>query len=122
MMVTTLKICSVDPDPVRTAAFLQAHLRGGLWCLLAAAYYPAGFLGVRIVRRRAAPDTFVLIETWDSPESLVAARSSPAYAVLRRFQRNLTLSILDCGACEVGSDRHAADAAGPDAPAPMTTR
>jgi hypothetical protein len=51
-MVRTLKICLVDPDPTRTAAFIQVHLRGGLGCLLAAEYYPAGFAGVRIFRSR----------------------------------------------------------------------
>lgn len=96
-MITTLKTCSVDPNPTRTAAFVHAHLRGGLWCLLAAEYYPAGFLGVRIFRSRDTPSTFVLIETWNSAESVEAAKQSPGYAVLNRFQRNLTLSILDCG-------------------------
>lgn len=120
-MVTTLKICSVDPHPMRTAAFVHAHLRGGLWCLLAAEYYPAGFLGVRIFRSHDVPSTYVLIEAWNSAESLETAKQSPAYVVLKRFQRNLTLSILDCGAFAVDHERDVADLAKPDDPAPVTT-
>jgi hypothetical protein len=126
-MVTRLKICFVDPDPTRTAAFIQVHLRGGLWCLLSAEYYPAGFLGLRIFRSRETPSSFALIETWISAESMEAAKQSPAYAVLNRFQRNLTLSTLDCGAFAVataGTDdrRNQAHPARPGDPAPVTTR
>ncbi len=100
-MITTLRICSVGPGPTRIAAFVHAHLRGGLWCLLAAEYYPAGFQGVRIFRSCDTHSTFALIEIWNSAESLEAAKRSPAYAVINRFQRNLTLSSLDCGAFAV---------------------
>ena len=66
-----------------------------------------------------------LIETWTSTESLDAARRTPAYPVLERFERNLTLSTLDCGAFAVPmagtDDRHdQAISANPDAPAPAT--
>jgi hypothetical protein len=125
-MVRTLKICLVDPDPMRTAAFIQVHLRGGLGCLLAAEYYPAGFAGVRIFRSRQTPSMFALIETWTSTESLDAAKRTPAYPVLERFERNLTLSTVNCGAFAVpiaGTDDldHPADPARPGAPAPVTT-
>ena len=102
-MVRTLKICFVDPDPIRTRAFLRAHLRGGLWYLLAREYYPTGFIGVRIFGNREIPGMFVLIEIWTSTESLEAARRTPAVFVLERFQRNLTISTLDCGAFQVST-------------------
>ena len=102
-MVRTLKICFVDPDPIRTQAFLRAHLRGGLWYLLAREYYPTGFIGVRIFGSREIPGMFVLIEIWTSTESLEAARRTPAVFVLERFQRNLTISTLDCGAFQVST-------------------
>ena len=100
-MVRTLKICFVDSDPIRTQAFLWAHSSGGLWSLLARECYPSGFLGVRIFRCGKTPGMFALIGTWTSTESLEAARRLPAFPVLERFQRNLTMSTLDCGAFEI---------------------
>jgi hypothetical protein len=100
-MVRTLKICFVDPDPIRTQAFLWAHLSGGLWSLLAREYYPTGFLGVRIFGSRKTPGMFALLGIWNSTESLEAARRTPAFPVLERFQRNLTISAIDCGAFRV---------------------
>lgn len=125
-MVTTLKICLVDPDPTRTAAFIHVHLRGGLWCLLAAEYYPAGFVGVRIFRSSETPNMFALIETWTSAESMEAARRTPAFPVLERFRRNLTLSSVECGAFAVptagtGDQHRSADSANPGAPTPIAT-
>ena len=104
-MVRILKICFVDPDPIRTRAFLWAHLSGGLWSLLAKEYYPTGFLGVRIFRSRETPGMFALIGIWTSTESLEAARRSPTYPVLERFQRNLTISTIDCGAVRVPASK-----------------
>jgi hypothetical protein len=101
MMVRTLKICIVDPDPTKTQAFLSAHLSGGLWSLLARQYYPIGFLGVRTFRSRKTPSIFALIGYWTSPECLEVARQTPAYLVLKRFQRNLAISTIDCGVVRV---------------------
>jgi len=100
-LVRTLTICFVDPDPIRIQAFLWAHLPGGLWSLLAREYYPTGFLGVRILRSCETPGIFALIGTWASAESLKAARRTPAFRVLERFQSNLTVSMLDCGAFQL---------------------
>ena len=88
--------------------------------MLVAEYYPAGFVGVRIFRSGETPNVFALIETWTSAASLDAARRTPAYPVLERFERNLTLSTLDCGAFAVptaGTDDrdHQADPAMPGA-------
>ena len=104
-MIRTLNICFVDPNPVRTRAFLWAHLSGGLWSLLAGEYYPIGFLGVRIFRSRETPGMFALIGAWTSTESLEDARRSPAFPVLERFQRNLTISTIDCGAVRVPASK-----------------
>jgi len=100
-MVRTLKICFVDSDPIRTHAFLRAHLRGGLWDLFATEYYPTGLIGIRIFGSHKVPGMFVLFETWTSGESLEAARRTPAFPVLEHFQHNLTMSTLDCGAFEI---------------------
>jgi hypothetical protein len=100
-MVRTLKICFVDSDPIRTQAFLWAHLRGGLWDLFATEYYLTGLMGIRIFGSHKVPGMFVLFETWTSTESLEAARKTPAFFVLECFQRNLTMSTLDCGAFEI---------------------
>lgn len=126
-MVRTLKICFVDPDPIRTRAFLRAHLRGGLWYLLAREYYPTVFIGVRIFGSREIPGMFVLIEIWTSTESLEAARRTPAVFVLERFQRNLTISTLDCGALQVSASTSEdpvdqAEFAQADIAAPITER
>jgi len=126
-MGRTLKICFVDPDPIRTQAFLRAHLRGGLWYLLAREYYPTGFIGVRIFGSREIPGMFVLIEIWTSTESLEAARRAPAVFVLERFQRNLTISTLDCGALQVSTSTSEdqvdqAEFAQADTAAPITER
>jgi hypothetical protein len=111
-MVRTLKICFVDPDPIRTQAFLRAHLRGRLWYLLAREYYPTGFIGVRIFGSREIPGMFVL---------------TPAFPVLERFQRNLTISTLDCGALQVSTSTSKdqvdqAEFAQADTAAPITER
>lgn len=95
-MVRTLTICFVDPDPIRIRAFLWAHLPGGLWSLLDKEYYSTAFLGVRIFASRERLGMFLLIETWTSAESLDAAKRTPAFRVLERFQRNLAISTLDC--------------------------
>jgi len=100
-MVRTLKICTVDPDPTRTGAFLCAHLSGGLWSLLARKYYPIGFLGVRTFQSHKTPSVFALIGYWTSAECLEAARRTPAYPVLECFQRNLAISTIDCGVVRV---------------------
>jgi len=100
-MFRTLTICFVDPDPLRIQAFLLAHLPGGLWSLLAREYYSTGFLGVRIFRSRESPGMFLLIQTWASADSQETARRTPAFRVLERFQRNLTVSMLDCGAFQI---------------------
>jgi hypothetical protein len=97
-MIRTLKICFVDPDPIKTRAFLWAHLPGGVWSLLATEYYPSGFLGVRIYGSRKAPGMFLLLGIWTSTECLEAARRTPAFPVLERFQRNLTITTIDCSA------------------------
>jgi hypothetical protein len=104
-MLRSLKICFVDPDPIRTQAFLWAHLRGGLWYLLAREYYPTGFIGVRILASRETPGMFALIETWASNDSLEAARLTPAFPVLERFRHNLTLFVIDCGAIRVPTSK-----------------
>src|ERR1039458_4813689 len=106
-MIRTLKICFVDPAPIKTKAFLWAHLPGGLWSLLATEYYPSGFLGVRIFLSRETPGMFALIESWTSTESLEAARRSPAFPMLERFQRNLTITTIDCGAVRVPASKTA---------------
>lgn len=100
-MVRTLKLCFVDPDPIRIQAFLWAHLPGELWSLLAEEYHPTGFLGVRIFGSRENPGMFVLVGNWASNESLDVAKQTPAYSVLERFQRNLTIWTIDCGAFQV---------------------
>jgi len=100
-MVRILKLCFVDPDPIRTRAFMSAHLSGGLWSLLTTEHYPTGFLGVRIFRSRETPGMFALIETWTSNDCLEEARRSPAFPVLERFQHNLTISTIDCVAVRV---------------------
>jgi hypothetical protein len=101
MMVRTLKICIVDPDPTKTQAFLSAHLSGGLWSLLARKCYPIGFLGVRTFRSRKTTSIFALIGYWASAECLEVARRTPAFRVLERFQRNLAISTIDCGVVRV---------------------
>jgi hypothetical protein len=101
MVVRTLKICIVDPDPTKTQAFLSAHLSGGLWFLLARKYYPIGFLGVRTFRSRKTLSIFALIGNWTSAECLEVARKTPAFPVLERFQRNLAISTIDCGVVRV---------------------
>lgn len=100
-MVRTLTICFVDPDPIRMQAFLGAHLPGGWWSLLAEEYYPSGFLGLRILRSRETPGMFALVGTWTTAEALEAARRTPAFNFIERFQRNLTISTMDCGAFQV---------------------
>ena len=100
-MVRTLTICFVDPDPIRIQAFLGAHRPGGLWSLLAEEHYPAGFLGLQIFRSRETPGMFALVGTWTSAEALEVARRTPAFTVIERFQRNLTVSTIDCGAFQV---------------------
>jgi hypothetical protein len=126
-MVRTLKLCFVDPDPIRTQAFLWAHSSGGLWSLLARECYPSGFLGVRIFRCGKTPGMFALIGTWTSTESLEAARRLPAFPVLERFQRNLTISTRDCGALQVSTSTSEdqvdqAEFAQADTAAPITER
>jgi quinol monooxygenase YgiN len=101
MMVRILRICIVDPEPTKTQAFLSAHSSGGLWSLLARKYYPVGFLGVQTFRSRKTPSIFALIEYWTSAECLEVARRTPAYPVLKRFQRNLAISTIDCGVVRV---------------------
>lgn len=100
-MVRTLTICFVDPDPIRIQAFLGAHLPRGWWSLLAEEYYPTGFLGLRIFRNRETPGMFTLIGTWTSAEALEVAKRTPAFDVIERFQRNLTIATIDCGAFQV---------------------
>jgi hypothetical protein len=126
-MVRTLKICFVDSDPIRTQAFLWAHLRGGLWDLFATEYYPTGLMGIRIFGSHKVPGMFVLFETWTSTESLEAARRTPEFPVLENFQRNLTMSTLDCGAFEIpmsttDDEVNKAQLAQTDTAAPMTGR
>jgi hypothetical protein len=126
-MVRTLKISFVDPDPIRTQAFLWAHLRGGLWDLLATEYYPTGLIGIRIFGSRKIPAMFVLFESWTSTESLEAARRTPSFFVLERFQRNLTLSTLDCGPFQIPTSTtedqvDQAEFAQADTAAPVTER
>lgn len=126
-MVRTLKICFVDSDPIRTQAFLWAHLRGGLWDLFATEYYPTGLIGIRIFGSHKVPGLFVLFETWTSTESLEAARRTPAFPVLEHFQRNLTMSTLDCGAFEIPTSTTDDEADGTefaqtDTAAPITER
>jgi hypothetical protein len=96
-MVRTLTICFVDPDPIRIYAFLSAHLPGGLRSLLAEEYYPTSFLDLRIFPGRETPGMFALIGTWTSADSLEAAKPTPAFRVLERFQRNLAILVTDCG-------------------------
>jgi heme-degrading monooxygenase HmoA len=104
-MIRTLKIYIVDPDPIKTRAFLWAHLPEGLWSLLAREYYTPGFLGVRIFHSRKTPALFALVEIWTSIESLEAARRTPAFSVLERFQGKLTISTINCGLVRVSEQK-----------------
>lgn len=73
--------------PGFTADFERHYASGGTWARLFRRY--PGYLGTDLLRDTAAPNVYITIDRWTSPDAFAAARG-PEYAALDETCAGLT--------------------------------